>query len=273
MHNVEPIVYPFPPQPPFVLNQGNPRNSHIKAFWPILKNSNEVLRDLTGRQPPVTPTGTVNIRLNSLGGYELDFNGVSTSFNCLPAVTSAPFTVSFWASATTYNPSTAVAIRQGTWTGNLFTFDPMNNEGGNGVRIYYNNGVLIKDTSGGTADGKPHLFVFTSRSPTDHEIWVDCVSKGTSSTSKNFGAGIDFTTIGDWYAGSGRSFQGQIFNVRIEDKGYSQADVAALWNQQTRGDVVLPLWLPRASPVTGVAPPVGDVRPRFYHHRHHNRAA
>jgi hypothetical protein len=135
------------------------------------------------------------------------------------------FTVSFWAWDDDYSASPGtVAIWDGNVdANNLFLFYPYDNVNGNGTRIWYN-GVSLIDENDATRTGWNH-FVFVSRSATDHEIYVNGVSEGTSSTSKSLPASITNVNIGMWYTGSSQYFDGLLDELYIWNHSLSSDEV------------------------------------------------
>lgn len=96
--------------------------------------------------------------------------------------------------------------------------------GGNTVSIGYN---------GSYNDGAWHLATFVSRSSTDHELFVDGVSRATSSTSLVFSDSIGFQTIGVRKTSSGKTgnFVGSIADVMLHTVALSLAEHTTLYNK------------------------------------------
>ncbi|MBT4174320.1 hypothetical protein HOC80_03940 [archaeon] len=138
------------------------------------------------------------------------------------------FTVSFWAWDDDYSANAcAFAIRDGTDASNLFSFYPYESFGGNGVRIWYD-GVSLINEDDATRTGWNH-FVFVSRNATDHELYVNGVSEGTSSTSKDLPASIDNVYLGMWYTGSDQYFDGFLDEFVLLDYGLTDEEVSQLY--------------------------------------------
>ena len=97
-----------------------------------------------------------------------------------------------------------------------FGMYPYNDIGGNGFSIWYNGETLFSGGGTAPADGSFHDFVFRSNGATDHEIFVDGVSEGTSVTSKTMIGTIDTVNTGsfggfEFYTGN---LQGPIIWLR-----------------------------------------------------------
>ena len=166
-------------------------------------------------------------------GEAYTFDGVDDYVNATgAAVTSlqgeSSFTVSFWAKRSSYSLTarSAVTLRQGTSLQSLLIY-PFDSSGGNGARVYYNAGVLIDQNNGAFADGSWHHFLFVSRSATDHELYVDGVSVGTSATSKTLSATLSDITIGAYHP-TAQFFDNSIDDVRVYTRPLSSSEIATL---------------------------------------------
>jgi hypothetical protein len=143
---------------------------------------------------------------------------------------SSEFTVSFWARAAAYQAfAGAFAIRDGVDANSgLLLIYPFDVEGGgNGVRVFWNNASIIDQDVGAAAVDELNFYCFLSRSATDHEMFVNNVSVGTSGTAKSLKASLSHVTIGGW--NGGQFFSGDMDDVRIYNRALTNDEVAQLF--------------------------------------------
>ena len=140
------------------------------------------------------------------------------------------FSVSLWAKADNNQTTGAgFSIRQNdNQSSTLFIIYPYDTNGGNGVRIWFNSASLIDENGVNRADGKWHHFLFVSRSATDHQIFVDGKSAGTSASSKTLPDPLTGVNIGRWY-GTTQMFKGSVDDVRIYDRALSATEIKRLY--------------------------------------------
>ena len=214
-------------------------NSGLVGYWtfdgPSVNWATGVVKDVSGNgnnglmTGPSTSTSPVAGKI----GQALNFNGTSSYIDlAAPTVlqSDSVFTVSAWARATSYgvNPA-AVAIRFNQDANNLFILYPYDNFSGNGARVFFNTITIIDQNNGAIADGKWHHFLFVSRSATDHQLFVDGQSVGTSVTSKTLPASLTDVTIGAWNPTNGQYYSGGIDDVRIYNRALSSQEIAQLY--------------------------------------------
>ena len=85
--------------------------------------------------------------------------------------------------------------------------------------MFWNGADLIDQDDGALADGLMHTFLFLSRNATDHELYIDGQSIGTSTTSKSIGSATDNElTFGSWR--DSQFFNGKLKAVYIWEGTY-----------------------------------------------------
>jgi len=201
-------------------------------------------RDLVGRYRGTNTSGVS--WTSGMVGPEQTYNGTNgvTAFGAVPASlmsSRSQWTVILMASATSYtNTHTAFAINQGDTSANRFFLLPYDNAPTVGTRVFYGGVNLIIAAHTTLADGCPHVFAFVSRSATAHELWVDGVLVGTSSTSKTLDAGLDTLNVGARTSGS-QPFAGAIQLTRL----YTRAP--APWELRLATADPWGCWAPRSA--------------------------
>jgi len=187
--------------------------------------------DRSGMGNNGTLTGGAKVVLGK-NGQGVQFDGVDDYIDTVPAsdlAESATFTVSFWVKAVSTAPNKmAIAIRNAQSNGTLFAIYPADNNGGRGARVYWNSTSIITE-SGVERSGSWHHYLFVSRSTTNHELYVDGQSVGTSATSKSLPNPLSNITIGAWYPTS-QHFNGSLDEVRIYNRALSANEVTQLYN-------------------------------------------
>lgn len=83
-----------------------------------------------------------------------------------------------------------------------------------------------------SADGLYHHAVGVSRSATDHEFYVDGVSRGTNTTNVPFPT-LNAASIGYWNGSSQTFFAGDVDEVRISNVSRSVSYIVASYNNQS----------------------------------------
>ncbi|TSC89923.1 MAG: thrombospondin N-terminal-like domain-containing protein [Parcubacteria group bacterium Gr01-1014_3] len=215
------------------VNKNNSFGDGLVGFWPFngADVSGTTATDLGSGGNNGTLTGGP-IVYPGLVGQALKFDGTNDHVNITaPTVlqSSSTFTVSLWAESPSYkaNPM-ALAIRNGTDPNQLFALYPYDTTNGNGARVFYSGASIINQNNGSIANTGWHHFLFVSRSSTDHELFVDGSSVGTSATSKTLPATLTNVTIGAWEPNA-QWYSGSIDEVRVYDRALSAAEVAALY--------------------------------------------
>ena len=178
--------------------------------WDLQETSGTTVVDSVGSNH-----GTLQI----LPRRVLSFDGTGSVEVASPASlnNASAFTVSFWAGHASYaSERAAVSLRKNGETSGLLLFYPYDNLDGNGARVFFDGADVIVQTSGASIDpGSMNHFLFISRSAIDHELFVNGVSVGTSTSSRALNANLDTLTIGA--GGSSSDFVGNIHDLRIYD--------------------------------------------------------
>lgn len=150
---------------------------------------------------------------------KIEIDGVASNLQ-----SDSSFTIAFWAKDSDYEGlGMEIGISTNTDAGQLFQFSAFHSSGGNGVLIYYNGSTIIDQNDGSEADGNFHYFLFVSRSATDHEVYVDGVSVGTSNSSKTMASGLNNAQISGWQGGQLNN--STMSNVRIWDRALSSQEI------------------------------------------------
>jgi hypothetical protein len=190
--------------------------------------------DRSGNNNNGTLTGRTKVVLGK-NGQGVQFDGeVDDYINLAPAVGlagSATFSVSFWSKPTVTGVNKgAFAIRNGTSnTTTLIIYPADNATTDSGARVYWNSASIIDESTGIDRSGSWHHYLFVSRSSTDHELYVDGQSVGTSATSKTLSNPLSDITIGAWYPTSQR-YSGSLDEVRIYNRALSANEILQLYN-------------------------------------------
>jgi len=213
------------------------RDMDLVGYWPMDEGSGTTTVDVSGENNIGTITGAIRAATSSCKvGRCLDFDGVNDYVNVsgLAADMSgvARFSVSLWAKADTNQiAGAAISIRKGdSDPGNLFILYPYDLSAGNGARIYFNGSSIINENGIDRTDGDYHHFVFVSGSATNHEVYVDGVSVGASSSDKTLPSPVTDIDIGRWSGSGGQVFNGSIDEVRIYNRALTAGEIEAIYN-------------------------------------------
>lgn len=105
-------------------------------------------------------------------------------------------------------------------------------------------------------DGLPHLFMYTQRSATDHEIFVDGVSVGTSSQSKTIPT-LDETGLGHWKGTEDYPDKG--YDFRVHSRGHTAVEALEafvnpwdLYWEKSQRTYIFPAHIPAVVAAAGV---------------------
>lgn len=169
---------------------------------------------------------------NGGGSYDFDGTDDEISTGAIPELNgSGVFTASFWANAdANTGDDIAFTIRNGASGDNLFVIYPCDLTGGNGVRVYWGLTGDIINENGVDRTGAWHHYTFVSRSTTDHEMFVDGVSIGTSTASETLHATVTDIDIGAW--NGAQPFAGLLDEVKVFSRALSADEVAQLYHQR-----------------------------------------
>ncbi|MFA6109945.1 MAG: LamG domain-containing protein [Candidatus Latescibacterota bacterium] len=215
------------------VNQNDKLTNGLVGLWSFNGKdiSGATAYDRSGQNNHGTLTGGVTKTIGKVG-QALSFDGVDDYVNTVPAsglAGSATFTVSFWAKpVSTVSNKMAVAIRNEQSNVTLFGIYPADNVTGAGARVFWNNASII-DENGVERAGSWHHYLFVSRSSTNHELYVDGQSVGTSAISRALPNPLSNITIGAWYP-TNQHFNGALDEVRIYNRALSATEVSSLYN-------------------------------------------
>ncbi len=221
-----------------VLGAASPKDfmrDGLVGYWPLDESTSSTCTggsndscDASGRGLDGDWLGNATSSTARYGnGVTFDGTGDTISYASVPTdlVGSSTFTISFWASSTGYFLNDAAI---GIIGGGNFVIYPFDTNGGNGVRVhYYGSNPFDQNSTSIPANGTFHHYVFTSRSSTDHELFVDGQSIGTSTSSLAL-TGASTMTIGSWTTAS-QFYTGKLDDVRMYNRGFSSADVQKLY--------------------------------------------
>ena len=177
-----------------------------------------------------------------VGNYGMDFDGTDDYVIANTLATQMQsenkFSVSFWASGSSYstNPP-AFALSNASDASKAFIIYPYEDSSGDGVRIWYN-GTSIIDENTATRTGWNH-FAFVSDGATDHTLYANGTSIGTSTTSKTLDSGLDTFTIGG-SANFSQYFVGALDEVAVWDTALTPAQISLLSTGSARADSFTP---------------------------------
>ncbi len=206
------------------------------AWWRLNDGSGTTAVDSSGNDYDLTLNNTPTWIAGQVGGG-LNFAAASSekgATNAAGLLTSlqglSAFTVAFWARAAGYQAQgPGISIHNDVDVNSLFLVYPYDTNGGNGVRVFYN-GAAIIDQNAEPSEATLnvwHHFAFVSRSSTDHEIFIDNVSAGTSSTAKSLAATLSHVTVGAW--DDSQYFNGDIDEVIIFGRALTADEMTALY--------------------------------------------
>jgi hypothetical protein len=211
----------------------------LVGYWNFDEGSGNVAHDTSGNGNDGTITGaTWTTGKVGSGALSFDGNGDVVVANSATSALrgKSAFTISLWASATSYpQDKSALGISTngtGTTGFNIYPFDAFQ---GNGIRLRFNGLNMINNNSENLADGNFHHFVYVSRSATDHEVFVDNVSAGTSSEPETLDSSLNQFNIGAWNNSATQSFSGKIDEVRVYDRALSAQEIADIYNDTGSG--------------------------------------
>lgn len=178
------------------------------AWWRLNDGSGAVAVDSSGNGYDLALSNTPTW-IDGLIGGGLNFAAASSE----KAETSAAgllatlqgldtFTIAFWARAAAYQADTAgFAIRNGEDFGTMFLLLPYDTDGTPKTRVFYAGSSIIPAAAAAPLDEWNH-FAFMSRSSTDHELFLNNVSVGTSAVAKSLPATISDVSFAGLDAGN-----------------------------------------------------------------------
>lgn len=103
--------------------------------------------------------------------------------------------------------------------------------GGNKLDFWWNTSTLISGDASGVNDGDEVMVLFESRSSTDHELWLDNVSVGTSTTSKTVTSTTDVVSMGASNNVPEELYEDRIMEVMLWDRTWTDAQKTELFNE------------------------------------------
>lgn len=207
------------------------------AWWRFDDGSGSTAVDSSGRGHDLTLSNMPTRIAGRIGGG-LNFAAASsekgeTSAAALLAALQglSTLTIAFWARAAAYEADKgAIAIRNGVDYGTMLLILPYDLDGTPAPRsrVFYAGTSIIPAGAAAPLDTWNH-FAFVQRSSTDHELFINNVSVGKSSTEKSLPAAISAVSI----ASDGELFfNGDKDEVFIFDRALTALELAALyqWN-------------------------------------------
>lgn len=225
-------------------------NTGLVGWWPLdgkdINWATGTTFDRSGSGNDGAFTGLSTSSSPVLGklGQALNFNGYSSVIETAAPSSlngSSAFTASFWAAPTTTDTgNVALSIRSGTVDDSGFVIITDSSHAGFGPEVDWPaQSLTIKgsDPSLALINGKYHFYVFVSRSATDHELFVDGVSQGTSNTSLALANPLTNITIGAKYSAFGGSgfHSGPIDDVRVYNRALSNTEINQLYTVTSGG--------------------------------------
>jgi epidermal growth factor receptor substrate 15 len=225
------VPWTGPPSTNIKLNVGHPLATGLSHWYPQAEEDAVWFDYGPARRGQLTLDAGTSARVTtSHGNYAIDFDNGLSEFTTL-AVGDLPnsntFTVAFWARGTVYeNSHIAVSLyNSGGSSSNLLAIYPFAQSGGDGVQVFWNGNNRIDQDTGAVSLNELHFYVFTSRSATDHEMYVDAVSVGSSSTSLSLVSNTDRIGLGHWNGGQNFD-RGIMKDVSIHARGMNSEEVS-----------------------------------------------
>lgn len=231
-----------------------PQNSNLQGWWKLDASAtydsstttwtipDDSTNSNDGTSSGMTQANLVVSDLSYKSGFSpfaLDFDGtddyidVSNVASDLQSLNT--LSISFWANNTqvsNYNTlNNAFTIITGTDANKslaILPYDYYSTTGNNDCRIYYN-GANIIQTGNSSLTGWNH-FCYVQNGATDHKIYINGVSVGTSTTSKTLDSGLDTFRIGG-FTSWGQYFDGSISNISIWNTALSSSQVTEIYNE------------------------------------------
>ena len=231
--------------------------------YPVLNQSSWLADDLWGWFPhfdgrwvdhgpqklgecALVAASPVAISQSPFGPLACDFAAQQAEFsmtNGVDRLASIPaFTVSFWAYLSAYGGNhNAISLYDDadpTDPNTLFQVLPNDNFVDNGCRVFWDGSNPLNDSSDTVALNQWHHYIITSRSATNHELYVDRISKHAQVVqSKTLSSLTSRLSIGHWNSTQSGDFP--LFGITIHTRGMDQSDVDR-WYWQDRWDLYAP---------------------------------
>lgn len=224
------------------IDWGHPLAHGMRLYWSPTNDHGTVHEEVTGRRTTwnAQPVGVSNYG----GGCRFSANTQwALLANTVGISAASAITIMVESSATAYatvTPACAVAI-EGNTSANLIAFYPWDGSSGNGCRIFWNSATTLDQNSRSmSANGILRRFLFTSRSSTDHQLFVEGLSVATSSTSKTVPTLTNGVRIASYNAGQTMSeaANGSLFRVVIWSRGFTPSE--AQWLHAEPYSFILP---------------------------------
>lgn len=186
----------------------------------------------------------IRARDSNVGWYgECTASPEWTETNSKDDLYQSPFTLGFWCKYSSSESGAAFCFRWGSNTALTCVVYPYDTYTGNGARVYWETTSspidFIKSDDKYTTFDEWHHYVFTSRSFTDHELYIDgrSVDSSTRSEYLNFGT---TESIEIAHVLGGQNFGGYLSNITLHKRGMSSAEVAQWYQPANRWGLYAP---------------------------------
>lgn len=242
------------PKRPFRLNKSHWLADRLEYWWPDALSTGVVSSEIDA--PDLSPLGKqellavslatnpVNLVPTIFGNHALEFNNTSHVGNDnIPVdrvndnIANGPFTWAAWIKSGSFTSNDALfSIRNGGSTTELLIIYAFDTTGGDGFDIFLDGARRLGkgDPRQPPSLNEWHHFIFTSRSATDHQVFMDGMPLGDFSSNANLTASATNIQIGGW-ENSQFANDDQIFGVTVHSRGFSAQEAWAWYNQDRWG--------------------------------------
>ena len=237
---------------PFRLNKHSPQARGLVGWWPL--GTRDFGRDFSGHDLHLTPFNSPKMETDARRGLVTSFDNADEDrleYADWSAITTGPFTMSAWVkfdelpSAGGDYPYIFTICKKSV---NDQYIDLIAWSGDDKFRWKYGT-RSIKTTTIITQTGVWYFICGVSHAVDDNAIFLNGVRENSDVVATTYPTGIDTLTISGRYQSSALDhwMEGRISDVRLYNRGSTDAKVYQLYAPQTRWDLYEPI--PRVFPV------------------------